>query len=75
MFLLSVLLVELKCKLWKLTLHVFFLQRFVEILDPSPSQDGLIEEAYVSKKKKTKKVRRWYEIILHEDFNCISFDM
>lgn len=30
-------------------------ERIVEILDPSPSYDGLIEEAYVFKKKKAKK--------------------
>ena len=61
MFLLPRLLVKPKCNP-----GVFFLQRIVEILDPSPFQDGLIEEPYVSKKKKTKKVRR-YEIIFHEN--------
>ncbi|XP_020601086.1 zinc finger CCHC domain-containing protein 7-like isoform X2 [Orbicella faveolata] len=36
-------------------------ERIVEILDPSPSHDGLIEEPYVFKKKKAKKrgKQRW----------------
>ena len=50
-----------------LTLHVFFLQRIVEILDPTPSNDGLVEEPYVFKKKKAKKVWRLYETIVHGD--------
>lgn len=46
---------------------MFFLQRIVEILDPSPSHDGLIEEPYVFKKKKAKKVRISHETIKDED--------